>query len=234
MQSASHFKRSTKTLDLKRRDRKNQNTRAFDSDKWRTTFTKPGIDSCRGTKPSCLSKSAALLCELLSDGLRNESYVYIEHNWPMLAQNGVLNYLFDRNIKRGLQSSVFMYVFTRRALTLSQNVRPVGKCLCKNLNEEVEAVDRVRDPLRAPFSFPEADSSLRKLSGDCISCKLAKNKQKARVEPDYLPIWTKTQKDCKQRRMKLSSSSGSFKSIATTSPPSDRESVGTTPKRLNA
>lgn len=128
-----------------------------------------------------------------------------------------------------MQSSVFMNVFRRRALTSTRFVRPVAKFIRENLREQTEAVDRARDSLDFPFIFTQDESSSSKLAKEKKYRKNAKNKQDERVEPGYMPIEPKERKYCKQRKKKLSLSSGSCVSIPTTHPSSDRQSGGTLP-----
>lgn len=59
-------------------------------------------------------------------------------------------------------------------------------------------------------------------------------KPNERVEPDYFPNASNARKDCKQRRKRLSSSSGSSVSIPSTPPPADRKSIGTHPRLLRS
>lgn len=156
----------------------------------------------------------------------------------MLAEmnrNRVLDKLFGQSIEGWTQSSVFVNFFTRQALASSSRAAHlVAKFTRENLKGQSEVIGRAENSLDSPFSFPRADSSCSKFSGDEKYRKRVKNKRKKRFEPNYLSIKSKEQKGCKQRRKKLSSSSGSSLGIPTTPQSLDQKSVGTHPKPLKA
>lgn len=151
----------------------------------------------------------------------------------MMARNNALYNLLDQNIKRWAYFTVFMDVFTRRAIAPFWCAFHVAKCIHKTRKILSWWGDWPRDPLLLPYFFPQTDSSFSKSLEGNKFCKRAKKKHIKWEEPDYPPIESKEQKNCTQRRRKLSSLSGSSLNILTAPQSLDRKSNATHPKPLN-
>lgn len=91
--------------------------------------------------------------ELLKNGLKNNSYDFIEHTISQMGQNDALDDLFNRSIERWTQSSVFKNVFIRRAQTTSRSVCSVPKFIHENLKEQCEVINQAKNPLYYSLPF---------------------------------------------------------------------------------
>lgn len=141
--------------------------------------------------------------ELLKGGLKNSSYVFIEHMFTKMTHNSLLKDVFDCSIKRWTQSSVDMNAFTKNALVFSRFVRQVAKFMRENLKEQSEVIDRKRKSLHAPFPIPGVEPSSSKsqetksipdmqrtsTTNRITRCMNQKNKKTASSDAKELPLW---------------------------------------------
>lgn len=137
--------------------------------------------------------------ELLKAGLKNSSFVFIEHVLTEKTDNEALYDLLDRSIEPPTQSLVIMDVFTCRALTSSRFACPAPKLIQDNHEEQSKVLDRARDPPDFFFLVLQAESSSSQYSGGDKYRKQAKNKHINSIgaESDFTPIKLNEMSDCK-------------------------------------
>lgn len=99
---------------------------------------------------SVVPSKLALICWTAA---LKSSYIFLTSFLTEMAHNVSLNDFFDWNNKRWTQSFPFMDVFAKHALTFPGFVRPVAKCIIKNLKEQSHVIDWERKPLKSPFPF---------------------------------------------------------------------------------
>lgn len=85
-------------------------------------------------------------------GMKNSSYVFVEHLLTEMYYEGALDNLFDPSIEHRTPALVFMEVLARRALTSSSVFWPVAKSILENLKEQAEVIDQASVPLDSSFT----------------------------------------------------------------------------------